>query len=317
MDVRLEVLHEQARHREVSLYRDTLIGRGRDCQLRIPVEEVSRQHCRLSFDGERLLLRDLSSSNGTTLEGKRIPADRDLLVSDGDTITVGPVSFVVHLNTSQTTSPQSPTNIPPVSLEDTAEFNVIPELETDNTNLVADENDPASPADAASPSPPPAEIQRDVPLVDEAGPDDEGDSIVDLQLSASPDHETEPPDSSADEPEDPIATDGEDAADVAEAPHKSRSLFGLFRRGQPSADEDDTIDEDELIEEVGEDPPAEDLSPDPEVLSSSEESSDDHAAGQDDDDHDSFEFHQTSDETDDNDPVDDDNLSDFLGQFSE
>ncbi|MFP6766743.1 MAG: hypothetical protein VB859_01145, partial [Planctomycetaceae bacterium] len=245
---------------------------------------------------------------------------RDLLVSDGDTITVGPVTFIVHFTTSQTTSPQSATNIPPASLEDTAEFNIIPDLETDNINLFADEDDSASPVDADVPSPPPAEIHRDTPFDDEVGHDDEGDSIVDLQLSESAGQESDSPESSADETETPLGTDDQDdatVADGAEAPHKSRSLFGLFRRGQPPADKDDAVDEDELIEEVGEDPPAEDFSPAPEPLSSADQSSEDHAAEQDDDDQDSFEFLQTNDETEDNDAVEDDNLSDFLGQFAE
>ena len=41
------------------------IGRGQGNIVVIPDQEVSRNHAELSFDGDKLLLKDLKSSNGT------------------------------------------------------------------------------------------------------------------------------------------------------------------------------------------------------------------------------------------------------------
>ena len=41
------------------------IGRGPGNIVVIPDQEVSRNHAELSFDGDKLLLKDLKSSNGT------------------------------------------------------------------------------------------------------------------------------------------------------------------------------------------------------------------------------------------------------------
>ncbi|HAA51024.1 MAG TPA: hypothetical protein DCE43_15010, partial [Planctomycetaceae bacterium] len=50
-----------------------IVGRGRDCQLRIPVADVSRQHCKFSLKDGGVYLQDLGSSNGTQVAGKSIP----------------------------------------------------------------------------------------------------------------------------------------------------------------------------------------------------------------------------------------------------
>jgi predicted component of type VI protein secretion system len=73
----------------------TVIGRREDCDLRIPLGEVSRKHCRLVRDGDTLKLEDLGSSNGTFLNGQRV---QEALLSPGDTIQVGPVVFAVQID---------------------------------------------------------------------------------------------------------------------------------------------------------------------------------------------------------------------------
>ena len=82
--------------RSFSMARDmTVVGRREDCDLRIPLGEVSRKHCRLIRDGDTLKLEDLGSSNGTFLNGSRV---QEALLSPGDTIQVGPVVFVVQVD---------------------------------------------------------------------------------------------------------------------------------------------------------------------------------------------------------------------------
>ena len=82
--------------RSFSIARDmTVIGRREDCDLRIPLGEVSRKHCRLVRDGDTLKLEDLGSSNGTFLNGQRV---QEALLSPGDTIQVGPVVFAIQID---------------------------------------------------------------------------------------------------------------------------------------------------------------------------------------------------------------------------
>jgi len=83
--------------RSFSVVRDmTVIGRREDCDLRIPLGEVSRKHCRIVRDGEALRLEDLGSSNGTYLNGTRV--EREAVLNPGDSIQVGPVVFVLQLD---------------------------------------------------------------------------------------------------------------------------------------------------------------------------------------------------------------------------
>ena len=49
---------------------------------------VSGLHCRLTWDGQRLFLTDLGSSNGTFVNGRRIVESE---LRDGDVILIGPV----------------------------------------------------------------------------------------------------------------------------------------------------------------------------------------------------------------------------------
>jgi pSer/pThr/pTyr-binding forkhead associated (FHA) protein len=82
--------------RSFSIVRDmTVVGRREDCDLRIPLGEVSRKHCRLIMDGEAVRLEDLGSSNGTFHNGERV---REATLAPGDTVQIGPVTFMVQID---------------------------------------------------------------------------------------------------------------------------------------------------------------------------------------------------------------------------
>lgn len=72
-----------------------LIGRGSDCDLRLPDEAVSRHHCLLRIVGDEADVSDLGSSNGTFLNGQRIVSQ--VVVRTGDTLRVGPHTFIIDL----------------------------------------------------------------------------------------------------------------------------------------------------------------------------------------------------------------------------
>lgn len=66
--------------------RPLLIGRGSGCDIVVEDALVSRKHCEILAEGERLLLRDLDSSNATLLNGK--PVKRSSL-HVGDELGIG------------------------------------------------------------------------------------------------------------------------------------------------------------------------------------------------------------------------------------
>jgi hypothetical protein len=73
----------------------TVIGRSRECEIRVDDANVSRQHCEVVEDGGGWSVVDLGSTNGTELNGRRV--DRAGL-SDGDRITVGGTDLVFGLS---------------------------------------------------------------------------------------------------------------------------------------------------------------------------------------------------------------------------
>lgn len=73
----------------------TRIGRKDDCDIRIPLAEVSRHHCELIVDRATVRLRDLGAANGTILNGQRA---EDEELEPGDEIRVGPLVFVLRID---------------------------------------------------------------------------------------------------------------------------------------------------------------------------------------------------------------------------
>jgi pSer/pThr/pTyr-binding forkhead associated (FHA) protein len=97
MQVVLVMFRAEGERRSFSVVRDvTVIGRREDCDLRIPVGEVSRKHCRIVKEGDTLRAEDLGSSNGTFHNGQRIQGSVQL--EPGDSVQVGPVVFVVQID---------------------------------------------------------------------------------------------------------------------------------------------------------------------------------------------------------------------------
>jgi len=96
MQVVLVMFRADGERRSFSIVRDmTVIGRREDCDLRIPLGEVSRKHCRMIKDGDTVRLEDLGSSNGTYHNGQRV---QEAVLAPGDNVQVGPVTFVVQID---------------------------------------------------------------------------------------------------------------------------------------------------------------------------------------------------------------------------
>lgn len=67
----------------------TLVGRSHACQLRLSRPQVSGIHAEVAWDGERWVVRDLGSRNGTTLDGQRLTAEQRLALKAGSQIAFG------------------------------------------------------------------------------------------------------------------------------------------------------------------------------------------------------------------------------------
>ena len=93
----LLIVNGPVRGTRYELYSDdgeAVIGRSVGTRIRVPDSEVSRQHAKVSFDGTAFVVSDLSSVNGTFVNGRQ--TDERRLKSD-DTIRVGRTQLLFRL----------------------------------------------------------------------------------------------------------------------------------------------------------------------------------------------------------------------------
>ena len=70
MDVNLVRIKKDGTRKSFALTSEiTVIGRRRNCDLRVPLMTVSKRHCQIILEDGPLKIRDLNSRNGTLLNG--------------------------------------------------------------------------------------------------------------------------------------------------------------------------------------------------------------------------------------------------------
>jgi pSer/pThr/pTyr-binding forkhead associated (FHA) protein len=79
-----------------------LIGRDPHCNLRPASPAVSKQHCGIFVRGEKVVLKDYGSTNGTCLNGEQLAGERE--IGDGDKIKIGPLEFMVRVEVAASQS---------------------------------------------------------------------------------------------------------------------------------------------------------------------------------------------------------------------
>lgn len=95
MVVTLEVLNTESNIRRVNITRTAVVGRAKDCGLRIASHRVSRRHCELILAKDAVRIRDLNSSNGTFVNNKPLIPGVVFEIDPEDEIRLGSVRLKV------------------------------------------------------------------------------------------------------------------------------------------------------------------------------------------------------------------------------
>lgn len=72
----------------------SIVGRAVESDIVVTSRRVSREHAQVQRKGQRMVLVDLGSTNGTFLNGERVLAPIEL--RDGDAVSVGDVILIYH-----------------------------------------------------------------------------------------------------------------------------------------------------------------------------------------------------------------------------
>ena len=82
----------------------TVIGRGSDADITISDAGTSRKHVEILWDGERAMVRDMQSTNGTMLNGRKVT---EAALAPDSTVTIGRTDIVFRV-VAQAAPPKPP-----------------------------------------------------------------------------------------------------------------------------------------------------------------------------------------------------------------
>jgi len=71
-----------------------IIGRSKECEPRLNLHRISRRHLRVALDGDRVIVEDLGSTNGTFVNDERISGQAQL--KPGDRLHIADYAFRVE-----------------------------------------------------------------------------------------------------------------------------------------------------------------------------------------------------------------------------
>jgi pSer/pThr/pTyr-binding forkhead associated (FHA) protein len=126
MDYQLVVVRGRSATQTIRLANGvTTVGRQEGCQLRISSSQVSRRHCQLLEQQGALLVKDLGSSNGTFVNGRRI-SDAQVL-QPGDELSIGQVRFRIERLSPSSSSKPSDTAVAQAITDDDVPMTVMAE----------------------------------------------------------------------------------------------------------------------------------------------------------------------------------------------
>src|SRR5262245_20681057 len=91
----------------------TVVGRHPHCDVRLDSVRVSRRHCCLAIDRDGVVVRDLGSTNGTRINGRRVEAG---LLRPGDELSIATTRFRLEVREARpgpTAEPRAALPTPP------------------------------------------------------------------------------------------------------------------------------------------------------------------------------------------------------------
>jgi pSer/pThr/pTyr-binding forkhead associated (FHA) protein len=117
MEVKLISVTPKGVRKSFSLNGPTMtLGRQPDCDVQVPLAKISRQHCQLQVNENKIFLRDMKSANGTYVNGEKI-IHHELVA--GDIIALADVvKFLVQIDGNpakiddEALKPGSPAGLP-------------------------------------------------------------------------------------------------------------------------------------------------------------------------------------------------------------
>jgi pSer/pThr/pTyr-binding forkhead associated (FHA) protein len=131
MEVKVTVTKGKAKRKEVTLPLPIIVGRSAESGLSIPHAVVSRQHCEIFEAGDEVRVRDLGSTNGTTVDGKRIA---EVALQPQGYFEIGPYTFTVDFQAK----PRAPAAQGARPAATPAPVEQDPELDADQCYRIAD-----------------------------------------------------------------------------------------------------------------------------------------------------------------------------------
>jgi len=84
--------HSALNNRVYPITGKMVLGRSNECDITLSVSHLSRKHAELSIVGNKLMVKDLDSANGTFVNGKRVTEDT---LKKGDELRLDTLSFTV------------------------------------------------------------------------------------------------------------------------------------------------------------------------------------------------------------------------------
>jgi pSer/pThr/pTyr-binding forkhead associated (FHA) protein len=117
MDVNLISVTPKGARKSFALNGPTMtLGRQPDCDVQVPLAKISRRHCQLQINENKIFLRDMKSANGTYVNGEKIIHHE---LAAGDIIALADaVKFLVQIDgqpakiDEQALKPDSPVGLP-------------------------------------------------------------------------------------------------------------------------------------------------------------------------------------------------------------
>ncbi|WP_338755158.1 FHA domain-containing protein [Moraxella lincolnii] len=120
----------------IPVHDDIRIGRSPDSDVVLASQNISRQHALISIQNGNLFIKDLGSSNGTSVNDKALEPQKSKHINHDDVIAFADLVFKVTDNTQETTTTQELT----VSTDKT---NEVIKNEEVTSEAVKDEAEPA------------------------------------------------------------------------------------------------------------------------------------------------------------------------------